>query len=252
MNTELQHAEDLAPVIIPPNPMAMVAAAIDKGMDPEKILDFIERVKRTEAAEGFAKSLAKFQAECPQILKTRQVKFSGDRVAYKFASYDDIDKVIAPLLRDCGIVLSFSFDEPKDGRIMGTCRVRVGNHMEPTTLPVPFTKGQNTNAAQDLGATITYAKRYLICAALNIRITDNLEEDTDGISSADFLNPAQVAEVEAGLKACVDAGQPIKSLARWLDWVQPGLKTVKEMPQRFLQVALNDLARRAQAKGEQK
>lgn len=234
---------ELAPVYTPPDPMAMVAAAIDKGMDPQKILDFIDRVNATKAAEKFAASLAKFQAECPQILKTRLVQFGERKGGYKFASYDDINKAIAPLLKECEIVVTFSVEPQMQGNLLvGTCFVRVGSHCVPTTLPIPIAKGMNTNDAQNFGGTMTYLKRYLICAALNIIITDNLEADDDGANLGSPLTPEQIAEVNAGFEACKDAGNPV-NLKAFLDWLSKASKTkiesIDQMPQRTLDLALN-------------
>jgi hypothetical protein len=231
----------------PPDPMAMVASAIEKGMDPQKILDFIDRVNATKATEKFAASLAKFQAECPQILKERQVSFGQSKGGYKFASYDDINKAIAPLLKECEIVVTFSVEPQMQGNLLvGTCFIRVGSHCVPTTLPIPIAKGMNTNDAQNFGGTMTYLKRYLICAALNIIITDNLEEDRDGADG--FITPDQVAEVNAALERCKEAGQPV-TLNKFLSWIGETTKTTVEsidkIPMRALDNALNFLARKA-------
>lgn len=239
-----------------PSPLALVAEAIAKGHSPAELhalLDFAERVKKDMAAEKYAKALARFQAECPQILKTRQVKFGENRGGYKFASYDDIDKVIAPLLRACEIVISFSFDKPEGNLLMGTCRVQVGSHIVPTTLPVPFAKGQNTNAAQDLGVTITYAKRYLLCAALNIRITDNLEADTDGTTSSDFISDKQLKELKAiigRVESILQQDIPDERMQQFLGWLQ--VESLDKLPVGSYQKAFDELCRWQKKAEEQK
>lgn len=234
-------------VHIPPDPMVMVAAAIEKGMDPQKILDFIDRVNATKAAEVFAQAVAKFQAECPQILKDRPVKNRSGETMYSFASYDDVNKAVAPLLKECGIVVTFDIDpEVKNNLMTGTCRIRVGSHSECTRMPIPISKGMNTSASQDFGGTLTYLKRYLFCAALNIIVTDELESDRDG--SDGFITPEQVAEVNAALERCKDAGQPV-TLGKFLAWVGATAKmtveSIDKMPTRTLDLALNFLASKA-------
>lgn len=197
-----------------PHPLALVERAIEKGMDPNAILDFIERVKKTEAAEKFAVALAKFQAECPQILKERMVKTRDGGKLYNFASFDDIMKAIGPLLKECGIAVTFSVAPTMTGNLLvGTCFVRVGSHCVETTLPIPIAKGINTNDAQNFGGTMTYLKRYLLCAALNIVVTDELEKDTDGVL---FVNEEQVAMIKDLLKSCENAGNAV-NFDRWLN-----------------------------------
>lgn len=229
--------KQLAKADAPQDELVLVSQAIEKGMDPQKILDFIDRVNARKAAEAFAAALARFQSECPQILKERLVSFGPSKGGYKFASYDDINKCIAPLLRECGIVITFSIAPDMKGNLLvGTCHVTVGSHTVPTTLPIPIAKGINTNDAQNFGGTLTYLKRYLICAALNIVITDNLEEDKDGVL---FITPEEIETLNVLIE------KTGTDLQRFLTWAK--VETLDQLPQAKFAAAVSMLGKKVKS-----
>jgi hypothetical protein len=234
-----------------PSPLALMAEAIAKGHSPadlHALLDFAERVKKDMAAERFAAALAKFQAECPQILKEREVRRKSEGgqqggVMYRFASYDDIKKKVSPLQRECGIVTTFTAPKIENGTLMGTIRVRVGAHCEETSLPIQIPKGINTNSAQDMIAATTYLRRILFCMALDIQVTDDL--DDDGASLGDFVTEAEEKELKDGIEKCKQAGKPV-NLPLFLEWLEaPSLDKVLR---RKLDMALKELDRKLKEK----
>jgi hypothetical protein len=93
---------------------------------------------------------------------------------------------------------------------MGTIRVRVGAHCEETSLPIQIPKGINTNSAQDMIAATTYLRRILFCMALDIQVTDDL--DDDGASLDEFVTTEELA----GLKELITKTGTDE--ARFLKW----------------------------------
>jgi hypothetical protein len=229
-------------------PLDMISMALHQGHSPEKLnalLDFAERVKKTEAAERFAESLAAFQAECPQILKERTVKNKSGGEMYKFASYDDVKKAVGPLMQKYGIVATFSMNLT-GGVMLTTCRIRVGSHCEETTLPIAIPQGMNTNKAQDFGIAVTYAKRYALCAALDIVTTD---DDDDGGSLGDYITAEQIGEINGLIAQCEKAGRPVnfKAFLKWL-----AVESLDKLYQRDIYKATEELKRKlAQAQKQQ-
>ena len=174
------------------NPMAIIEAAINRGIDPDqlgKLLDLQERYERNRAAEAFGAAIARFQRDCPPITKSRKVDAGPMR--YRFASYDDVMKHAGPLLAECGIAVSFS-TETTDRGLRATCRVRVGIHAEDYTLEVPI-PDMRVNDTQKYGAALSYVKRYALCAALNIVVTD---EDNDATGLGKLVSAEQIAEIK--------------------------------------------------------
>lgn len=219
-----------------PDPLALVQAAIDKGMDPHHILDFVDRIKRTEAAEAFAAAIARFQAECPRVLKERVVKNRDGKPMYNFASYDDIKRAVTPLQIGCGIVTSFTAPRMENGLLTGTIRVRVGSHVEETSLPIAVPQGMNTNKAQDMVAASTYLRRILFCMALDIVTTD---DDNDGRELGDYVTPLQVDT----LRTLIDkTGTKEEHFLKWA-----GADSLEHVSQVKFDEAVNTLGKKVKA-----
>ena len=155
-------------------PMSIIAAMAERGSDPaqiEKMMDLQERWERNRAAEEFADALAEFQSMCPSIHKGR----SGAHGA-KFAGFDDIMAAIRPVLARCRLSVSFDTESTDGKSISCTCIVKRGIHEHRTKFTCPVATDLKANASQQYGSALSYVKRYAMCAALNIVVTD---EDTD-------------------------------------------------------------------------
>lgn len=175
--------------ISPPTvtPLVLLQQAIDKGMDADqltKLMDLQERYERNRAAEVYGAAITEFQKRCPAIVKER--KADAGSLKYQYASFDDVMRKAGPILTDCGIALSFSTESNERG-IRVTVKIRVGIHAEECTLDVPI-PDMKVNATQRYGAALSYAKRYALCAALNIVVTD---EDDDAQSAYDPVTMEQ-------------------------------------------------------------
>ena len=178
-----------AVVIDPGNPLAMLHAMIQQGAEPEplrQMMDLAERFEKNKAAAAFGNALARFQSECPMILKERQASMAN--ASYKYASLDDIMAEVGPVLSRCNIAVSFSAPKKEhEGWFEIDVHLRVGSHEEvrPFAFPVGDLAGslkemagrmKSINTSQAYGLWLSYQKRYAFCAALNIVVTD---EDTD-------------------------------------------------------------------------
>jgi hypothetical protein len=193
-----------------PSPLALLEKAISSGMDPDKLgklMDLAERWRAGQAAEKFAEAIARFQAECPTVQKTRSSGGDG-KFAYKFADLSDVMRVAAPILARHGIMVSFGTKPANNGRAVEvTCRVRVGTHVEETVIEVPI-PDMRVSDAQKYGAAISYAKRYGVCAALNIVVAD---EDNDA-ASLDTIGEKEIAQIESLLVS------KKRDRKKFLDW----------------------------------
>jgi hypothetical protein len=221
------------------NPLAILAAAVERGADPdqlEKLLALQERYERNEAAKAFADALTTFQSKCPTIRKNRTATITGSRssYSYNFASYDDVMRQITGLLTECGLALSFS-TENQDKGIRVTLKIRHGTHVEPHTLDVPV-PAMSVNDTQRYGAALSYAKRYALCAALNIVVSD---EDDDAQSAVEPISDEQARELEAFIDEH-DIDQ-----AAFLNWIDVG--TIADIPAHRLDNAWAGLRAKARA-----
>jgi hypothetical protein len=72
---------------------ALIAQAIEKGTSVdtmERLLAMRRELKSEWSKEQYDKAMAAFQAACPTIKKTREVKTDGGKVAYRYAPIESI------------------------------------------------------------------------------------------------------------------------------------------------------------------
>lgn len=139
------------------------------------MLDMQERVLNRNAKQSFTADLAAMQLDLPRVVERGE----GHNQA-KYARLEDINDQIRPTLHKYGFAITFrvKHDEGKGIFITTVLSHREG-HSEETTIPLaPDTSGSK-NAVQAIGSTISYGKRYGICALLNISTGD----DDDGQSA---------------------------------------------------------------------
>lgn len=167
--------------------IAMITAAVkDPTFDAAKLhalLDFQERVDAKAREASFNESLARMQPLLPTITKNGMIRIppkdgkAGQETAY--AKYEDIDRMIRPLMMMEGFSFSFTSAPPStDGRylITGTLRHRDGFCIS-SSIPLALETSGSKNNVQGMGSTISYGKRYLVCMLLNL-VAEG--EDNDG------------------------------------------------------------------------
>ncbi len=181
---------------------AIAQAVADPRCDVDKMRALFELQKDILAEEhriAFNAALARLQAKLPPINKYGQGKNS------KFAKLQDIDIVVRPLLGEEGFSLVFDEESctEKTTTFVMTMKHEAG-HQETKRLTVPIdaaAKNRDGNsvrpAIQDMGSTVSYARRYLYKMHLNIIETD---EDTDGEPSK-RITDEQAKDLAAALSA---------------------------------------------------
>lgn len=156
--------------------MQIMQSAIENGATAEslqKLLDLQERYDANNARKAYNKALVAAQSEMPTVFKGREAKNS------KYASFDDIMRVIRPVLDAHGLAVSFAQSEDEKTLTI-TCKIlHAQGHSEETPFTLPkdgplLTKDgrQVTNLAQAQGSANSYAKRYCLTNALNIVLGD--------------------------------------------------------------------------------
>lgn len=128
-------------------------------------------MKQTEKTNTLLQSLVEAQAEFETLPK--------DKAGYGY-NYTDLDTVISyirPILKKHGLgfIQMLSTLEGNQPAITTRLIHSTGEWIEDTT-PLPPVQLAKGNAAQNLGAAITYMKRYTLCAMLGI----SSDEDADG------------------------------------------------------------------------
>ena len=164
----------------------LMRLAVTTG-DPEKNIGVLERLvamqerkQAKDAEREFAVAFHKLQTKIPGVEATIPVPDKQGNARYYFASYEHIMAQVGPLLLENGFSVTFD-SEFKDERLVMRCTLlHIGGHSRTGTQYMRVGAVYGANDAQNDGATTTMAKRYALCAMLNVVIG----HDTDGRGDA--------------------------------------------------------------------
>jgi hypothetical protein len=196
--------------------------ATDPAVDIDKLdrlLAMHERIRAHEAAMAYAQDLSALQGELPAINERGQIVVNG-QVRSRYAKFEDINEAVKPLLKAHGFAISFSLDTSEATlKITGHLLHRLG-HREQTTMVLPADNSGNKNVVQGLGSSVSYAKRYVLCAMLNI----STAEDDDGQGKpVERITEQQAADLKALIEEVqADEKAYLKYLANTGQILPPG------------------------------
>lgn len=146
----------------------------------EKMLDMQERILNRNAEQAFASDFAAMQSELPRIARNGKIEIkdkTSGRVTQStpFAKLEDINDAIKPIMQKYGFGVSFSIDQ-SNALITVTAKLlhRLG-HSEKTSISLPLDNSGSKNSVQANGSSVSYGKRYAICALLNISTGDDVD-----------------------------------------------------------------------------
>jgi hypothetical protein len=119
-------------------------------------------------------ALAKFQGEMPSVPKSKTARVpmkAGGSYSYKYADLADVTAAAMPILSKNGLAFICQSEESTSRGFL-LVGMLVHESGESVTGSLPLYGGTN----QELGASLTYARRYLLGSLTGI-VTD---DDTDG------------------------------------------------------------------------
>lgn len=164
-------------------------------IDPErlgKMMDLYERVQATRAKGAFTTALAELQPKLPVITERGEIK-NGNKVQSRYAYYEDIIEAIGPKLAEHGFAVTFRPGFEGERQVVtGVLKHREG-HEETATVYLPTDTGPGRNAVQAVASSLSYGKRYALCALLNI--TTRGEDDDGNKAGASYITKAQREEI---------------------------------------------------------
>lgn len=192
-------------VVQPPTSLLSVIARIaaDRNVDTDKMRAVIEIQRDTEAKQQFHDALIQMDGELPRINKDGKIELRGNK-AIRFASFDNLNKIIKPILRRYNFRLNFQPDVHPSGQGMVVhCHLTKGLYRESCMIPVSTAPASPAmNAQQSIGAAISYAKRYGAIALLNIETEAPDDRDTDATVEAKTINGSQAKKLLAAIDDC--------------------------------------------------
>ncbi len=167
----------------------------------EKMLELQQKWEKNNAKKIFFKAFAQFQKEMPPVVSAKE------GYGYDYAPLCDITRTAVPYLSENG--LSYRFEHALDGdKVSVTCVItHVDGHSESTQSTASMIEsprnskgGTSMNSLQQIGATVTYLRRYTLTSILGITTAD---KDSDGRldnQEGDLISDTQLAELEELIK----------------------------------------------------
>ncbi len=230
---------------VAPDPVAFLQAALQSERSPEELQqlhELYQSVQADHARAAFNRAFVKFKRGCPPIPRTRRttqykrVTDDGRTVDGSYADLEGIEKVVGPVLLDCGLSYRWIDTKVVDGDMVVVCRLaHVDGHYEDSPSP-PFPMGQ-VNAGQSKpqasASVSTFARRYSLVSGLGLTTVD---EDDDGRGEnsepAETITEEQARELNDML---IEATRTKGECEAWTDRMlkRAGVSKLAEVPVTF-------------------
>jgi hypothetical protein len=190
----------------------MLQAAFEKGVSSEnmavveKMMDLFERQQKFDAEKEFNRAFVALQADLPIIVATSVIPNRG-----KYERFEDVMRVVGPLLVKHGFTVSFSMDF-RDGRILETCTLKhVAGHSQSNSFAVRPGRADSDTQADCKAATTAKRNALLNCLNIVIRQDALLNEDQDASLEGATISPDKVAYLRE--QVAETNSDPVKFLA---------------------------------------
>ncbi|WP_043836305.1 ERF family protein [Muricoccus aerilatus] len=148
----------------------------------EALLRMQERVLASDAKAQFNRARQAVQALAPRVKKNGTIDLGEDkntkqkRGAIPFATFEDVDAVLRPLMTAQGLSVSFSM-KPREGGLMVLAELsHQAGHSEVYEFPIISDGGPGRNALQAIGSGFSYGKRYALEGIFNV-VREKADDD---------------------------------------------------------------------------
>jgi len=176
---ELQTVQQGQVVAAQPEASALIAVISRVATDPncdldkmERLLNMQERVMAKQAEQAFNTAMAAMQADIPAIAERKEIKGrtkEGKEFSTgKYATLEDIVDVVRPIMHKYGFAVSFRVGQTQAMITVTGVLMHKDGHREETSMTLAADTSGSKNAVQAIGSSVSYGKRYVLCAMLNI------------------------------------------------------------------------------------
>ena len=182
------------------NPNTALLSVIERvALDPkadieklERMLAMQERILDRDARMAFASALSQMQADLPSIDQNGRIEHNGKLIS-TYATFEDINDVVKPVLQRHGFAVSFRIKQAEAKIEVTAILSHRDGHSEETSMALPADTSGAKNAVQAQGSSVSYGKRYTLCALLNITTRG---EDDDGRGEKAVLPHERAVEID--------------------------------------------------------
>lgn len=166
----------------------------------ERLLDMQERIVTRSAMEQFNAAMAELQDELPAIEERGQAHNT------KYATLEDINDIAKPIMKKHGFAVSFRVHNIQGGIEVTGVLMHKGGHREETTMTLPLDTSGSKNAVQAVGSSVSYGKRYVMAALLNIT-TRGADDDGNAAAPTKTVTAFQAGQLAQKLAQCPEKTQ---------------------------------------------
>lgn len=196
-------------------------AMLNPDVDATKakvMADLMTSLEDRSMASEFNRDLNAAMMEMPIITKAGIIKIPAnvakgtpERTQGRYARFEDIDRVVRPVLQRHNLAIRFEVGESDKVTTVTPILSHANGHTERgQPMRVPLDDSGAKNNVQGVGSAVSYGKRYTMCASLNI-ITEGT--DDDGSLGKHIVNMTHEREVTV-LEQAEEAGRQ----GRYQEW----------------------------------
>jgi hypothetical protein len=210
------------------HPLVQVALANDQ-LDPATIRDLLATQREWEASEArraYVAAMSRCKADLPAVIPKTAQGHVG-----RYAPLHVTVETVTPHLAAHGFSASWQIRQPDAKTVIVSCRIQhTLGHAEEVNITLPLDTSGSKSGPQQVGATITYGRRYTLESALGIATAEmDADEDQKPASQPGIDTERNLRALSAILKrgktreeAEAHVGRPVR------EWTGADLDALRE------------------------
>lgn len=211
----------------------------------EQLVNLQMKVDEQIQIKALNEALAKLEPLIQPLVKSKAgASTKTGVVKYYYTPYEQIDKMLRPLLKQCGLSLSFSTRQLGDKVFfVGQVQEVTKGGVREALIPYAPDANDQLNGPQKVASGLSYAKRYVVSMLFNL-VTE--AEDDDG-AFAGAITAEQVGKIERLITECGESFDGV-AFVRFLEQ-QCGVSEVTLIPKhKFSEIEAALIQKKGKAK----
>lgn len=201
------------------SPSSLLALAVQRGDDMERLkqlMELQERWEANEARKAYNAAFAAFKAEAVTLVKNKRVT-DGPLKGKGYAELHAVVNAITPALSRHGLSASWRLSKDERDWIEVTCTIKhEAGHSESVSMGGPPDAGGAKNAIQARASTVSYLERYTLKAIAGLAEQDD-DDNGDAGGAAKRKRGQEIEKMAADIVALFQEGRELDALAIWQD-----------------------------------